>query len=194
MTKSLLRGAAAGAAALAALFGTAAWAQESATPSISDAGATTVVYRGPQIQVAISFRYARYHPEGKWLLLDTEMAAAGGPITIPRSAIAVRTPSGEVVPLATQREFVEGYQQLVSPMKQARFQREPLAYFLREPLRPLHLFRVNGVGWVWPSVVLDPFHNCYGRLYFQLPNEVHKGSYELLIHLPNNEVVIPFAI
>jgi hypothetical protein len=193
MMKSLLRGAGVGTAALAALFGAAAWAQAPAS-QITDAGATTVVYKGPRIQVAISFLYARYHPEGKWLLLDTEMAAAGGPITIPRSAVAVRTPSGEVVPLATQQEFEKGYPQMVSPIRQARFLKERLGYFLQEPFRPLHLFRVHGVGWVWPSLVLDPFHNCYGRLYFQLPNGVHKGRYELLIHLPKNEVVIPFTI
>jgi hypothetical protein len=193
MMKTRPRGAAVGTAALVALFGTTAWAQAPASQT-SQSNTTPVVYKGPRIQVAISTLYARYHPEGKWLLLDAEMAASGGPITIPRSAIAVRTPSGDVVPLATQQQFEKGYSALVSPIRLARFHREPLAYFLDEPLRPLNLFRVNGVGWVWPSVVLDPFHNCYGRLYFQLPNGVHKGHYELLIHLPKDEVVIPFTI
>jgi hypothetical protein len=190
---NLLRGMGVAAAALGALFGTAALAETSAA-SVSDAGATIVVYRGPRIQVAISDKYARYHPEGNWLMLDTEMAATGGPIGIPRSAIAVRTPSGEVVPLATQEEFERGYPQLVSPIKQADFLREPLGYFLHEPFRPLHLFRVHGVGWVWPSAWLDPFHNCYGRLYFHLPNGVRKGRYELLMQLPKHEVVIPFTV
>jgi len=180
-------------AAVAALVGTAAGAETSAS-HFSDAGATTVVYRGPRIQVAVSWRYARYHPEGTWLMLDTEMSAFGGPIGIPRGAFAVRTPSGEVVPLATQEEFERGYPQLVSPIRQADFLRENLGYFLHEPIRPLHLFRVHGVGWVWPSAWLDPFHNCYGRLYFHLPNGVQKGRYELLIHLPKDEVVIPFTV
>ena len=193
MRVTLLRTTGVGVAALGALFAAVARAQTSPLPA-TDAGATTAVYRGSRIQVAVSDLYARYHPEGQWLLLDTEWGAAGGPISIPRSAIAVRTPSGEVVPLATQQEFEDGYPQLASPIRQADFTRENLGYFLPERFRPLNLFRVHGVGWVWPSVVLDPFHNCYGRLFFHLPNGVQKGRYELLIHLPKSEVVIPFTV
>ena len=193
MRTNLLRGAGVAVAALGALSGTAARA---GTPpsQITDAGATTSVYRGPRIQVAISDQYARYYPEGRWLLLDTEMSASGGPISIPRSAIAVRTPSGEVVPLATQEEFEKGYPELASPIRQANFFKEHLGYFLPERPRALDLFRLHGVGWVWPSAVLDPFHNCYGRLYFHLPGGVQKGRYELLIALPKTEVVIPFNV
>jgi hypothetical protein len=181
-------------ASLGALFGTVTLAGAAPASPVEDTGATTVVYKGARIQVAISCLYARYHPEGNWLLLDTEMTAHGGPIGIPRSNIAVRTPSGDVVPLATQKEFEEGYPQLVSPIKRADFLREHLAYFLPEPFRPLNLFRLHGVGWVWQSAWLDPFHNSYGRLYFHLPNGVHKGHYELLILLPKEEVVIPFTV
>jgi hypothetical protein len=202
MRTNLIRATGVAVAALGALFGTVALAgtapasQVEASPAsqVKDVGATTVLYRGPRIQVAISFQYARYHPEGKWLLLDAEMSAYGGPIGIPRNAIAVRTPSGDVVPLATQKEFEEGYPQLVSPIKRADFLREPLGYLLPEPFRRLHLFALHGIGWVWQDAWLDPFHNCYGRLYFHLPNGVHKGHYQLLIHLPKSEVVIPFTI
>jgi hypothetical protein len=193
MRMSLLRGTGMAVAALAALFGTTARA-ETRTSHGADAGATIAVYKGPRIQVAISDRYARYYPGGQWLLLDIEMSATGGPISISRSEIAVRTPGGEVIPLATQQEFERGYPELVSPIRQANFFKEGLGYFLPEHPRELHLFRLHGVGWVCPSAVLDPFHNCYGRLFFHLPNGVQKGRYELLIRLPKNEVVIPFTV
>jgi hypothetical protein len=194
MRTNVLRAAGVAVASLGTLFGAVALASAAPASSVQDPGATIAVYKGARIQVAISYLYARYHPEGKWLLLDAEMTAHGGPIAIPRGNIAVRTPSGDVVPLATPQEFEEGYPQLVSPIKQAEFLKENLAYFLTEPFRPLNLFRLHGVGWVWQSVVLDPFHNSYGRLYFHLPNGVHKGQYELLIHLPKEEVVIPFTV
>ncbi len=193
MRMTFLRGMGAGAAGLGALFGAAARAQTPASHAV-DAGATVAVYQGPRIQVAISDRFARYHPEGHWLLLDAEMSATGGPISIPRSEIAVRTPGGEVIPLATQQEFEEGYPALVSPIRQADFFKEDLGYFLPEQFRDLHLFRLHGVGWVWPAAVLDPSHNCYGRLFFHLPSGVQKGRYELLIRLPKDEVVIPFNV
>ncbi len=193
MGTNLLRGTGVAVAVLGALFGTAAWAETRAS-QVSDAGTTIAVYQGPRIQVAVSDRYARYYPGGQWLLLDTEMSATGGPISIPRSAFAVRTPGGEVIPLATQQEFERGYPELVSPIWQANFFKERLGYFLPERPRELHLFRLHGVGWVWPAAVLDPFHNCYGRLFFHIPNGVQKGRYELLIRLPKNEVVIPFTV
>ncbi len=193
MRMTILRCTGVAVAAFGALLGTGARA-ETPVSQVRQAGATIVVYQGPRIQVAVSDLYARYHPEGRWLLLDTEMSATGGPISIPRREIAVRTPGGEVIPLATQQEFEKGYTELISPIWQASFLKERLGYFLHEPARSLHLFRVHGVGWVWPAVVLDPFHNCYGSLYFQLPNGVRKGRYELLIHLPKSEVVIPFNV
>lgn len=193
MRMNFLRGTGAAVAALGALFGTAARAETPASTA-TDAGSTIAVYQGPRIQVAVSDQYARYHPEGQWLMLDAEMSATGGPISIPRSGVAVRTPGGEVIPLATQQEFEKGYPELVSPIWQANVLKERLGYFLTEHPRPLHLFRLHGVGWVWPAVVLDPFHNCYGRLYFHLPSGVQKGRYELLIALPKTEVVIPFNV
>ncbi len=177
-----------------ALVAAAGWADGGAGPRTSEAGATTVFYKGPRIQVAVSCRYPRYHPVGNWLLLDVEMGAAGGPIRIPRGAVAVRTPRGDVVPLATQQEFAAGYAELASPIRLADLHRERLGYLLPERIRPLNLFRVNGVGWVWPWVLLDPFHNCYGRLYFHLPGGVTTGRYELVIRLGEEEVAIPFNV
>ncbi|MDD5564367.1 MAG: hypothetical protein PHQ91_11695 [Thermoanaerobaculaceae bacterium] len=193
MRVSVVCGTGAAVAALGAMFGTTVRAETRVAPA-TDAGSTIAVYQGPRIQVAISDQYAHYHPEGRWLLLDTEMNAVGGPINIPRSAFAVRTPGGDVVPLASQQAFEKGYPELASPIRQADFFEEHLAYFLPERHRALNLFRIHGVGWVWPSAVLDPFHNCYGRLFFQLPNGVQKGRYELLIQLEKNEVVIPFTV
>ncbi len=175
-------------AALAAPAAAAPW------PGATEPGATTVIYRGPKIQVAVNDRYDRYHPGGKWLLLDTEMATVGGTISIPRSAVAVRTPAGEVVPLASQRQFEAGYPQLTSAIILADFHRAKLDYFLPERPRAMDLFRLHGVGWVLLSIVLDPFHNSYGRLYFHLPNGVQRGRYELLIGLPKSEVAVPFYV
>jgi hypothetical protein len=194
MRTNVLRATGAVVASLGALFGTVAVAGAAPVSHGEADAATTVVYKGARIQVAISCLYARYHPEGKWLMLDAEMTAHGGPIGIPRGNIAVRTPSGDVFPLATQQAFEQGYPQLVSPIKKANFLREHLSYFMPEPFRPLNLFRLHGVGWVWQDAWLDPFHNSYGRLYFHLPNGVHNGHYQLLIQLPKEEVVIPFTI
>lgn len=181
-------------AAFGALFGTAAIADPAPTSQLTQVGATAIVYKGPQINVVVSDRFARYNPEGKWLLLDTAMTATSDPVEIPRGAIAVRTPDGTVVPLATQAEFEMHYPQLASMLMRARVAGEPLGYLIPARYRSLRLFAPRGIGIVWDSAWLDQFHNSYGRLYFNLPNGVQKGQYELLIHLPNDDVVIPFTV
>ncbi len=181
-------------AAFGALFGTAAIADPAPASQLTQVGATAIVYKGPQINVVVSDRFARYNPEGKWLLLDTAMTATSDPVEIPRGAIAVRTPDGTVVPLATQAEFEMHYPQLASTLMRARVASEPLGYLIPARYRPLRLFAPRGIGIAWDSAWLDQFHNSYGRLYFDLPNGVQKGQYELLIHLPNDEVVIPFTV
>jgi hypothetical protein len=194
MRTNLLRGMGVAVAAFGALFGTTAWADTSPAAQLTQVGATAILYKGPQIRVVVSDRYARYNPGGNWLLLDTAMTATSEPIGIPRSAIAVRTPSGEVIPLATQAEFEKHYPRLASTVMQANVTREPLGYLIPQRFRPLRLFAPHGIGITWDSAWLDQFHNSYGRLYFHLPNGVQKGQYELLIHLPKNEVAIPFTV
>ncbi|MDD5564368.1 MAG: hypothetical protein PHQ91_11700 [Thermoanaerobaculaceae bacterium] len=181
-------------AAFGTLVGTAAVAHAGPAVQLTQVGATAIVYKGPQIQVVVSDRFARYNPEGKWLLLDTAMTATSNPVEIPRSAIAVRTPDGSVVPLATQAEFEMHYPELASTLMRARVAREPLDYLIPQRPRFLRLFAPRGIGIVWDSAWLDQFHNSYGRLYFNLPNGVQKGRYELLIRLPKDEVVIPFTV
>ncbi len=194
MKRNLLRRTGVAAVAFGALVGTAAAADPAPPPQLTQVGATAIVYRGPQINVVVSDRFARYNPEGKWLLLDTAMTATSDPVEIPRGAIAVRTPGGTVVPLATQAEFELHYSQLASTLMRARVAGEPLGYLIPARYRLLRLFAPRGIGIVWDSAWLDQFHNSYGPLYFNLPNGVEKGRYELLIHLPKGEVVIPFTV
>jgi hypothetical protein len=194
MKTNLLRRTGVAVATFGALFGTVAVADPAPASQLTQVGATAIVYKGPQINVVVSDRFARYNPEGKWLLLDTAMTATSDPVEIPRGAIAVRTPDGTVVPLATQADFELHYSQLASTLMRARVAGEPLGYLIPARYRSLRLFAPRGIGIVWDSAWLDQFHNSYGRLYFNLPNGVQKGRYELLIHLPNDEVVIPFTV
>jgi hypothetical protein len=194
MRTNLLRGTGVAVTALAALFGTATGADATPGPGVTQVNATTLVYGGPLIRVAVSDRFARHNPESGWLMLDTAMDAINAPIAFPRDAIAVRTPDGQVVPLATQQEFAQHYRELAAAIMRANFMKRPLEYLPPERFRPLGLFAPRGIGLAWQAVWLDPFHNSYGRLYFRLPSRVQRGQYALLIHLAHYEVVIPFTI
>ena len=180
---------------LSLLCDAAAWAH---TPPVlletmKQVGATAIVYKGPQVDVALSYRYAKNNPSGNWLMLDTAMTAST-PIEIARSAIAVRTPDGRVVPLASQPEFGKAYARLAASIMGANAFREPLGYLVPHRVRPMELFSEPGRRLAFDSVWLDEWHSTYGRLYFDLPGGVVKGDYALLIQLPQSQVTIPFTI
>jgi hypothetical protein len=182
------------AAAFTMLFGGAAFADTGSTPQISKVAPAAVVYRGAQVDVALSYRFAEANPRGNWLLLDTVLTAATSPIEVPRSAFAVRTPTGEVIPLASEDAFSADYGQLAPTIARANLSREPMGYLIPQRFRPLRFFAQRGHGLVFPTVWLDQWHNAYGRLFFHLPYGVQSGTYELLINLPESKVVIPFTL
>jgi hypothetical protein len=99
-----------------------------------------------------------------------------------------------VVALASQEEFGKDYPRLAGELVRATATREPMAYLIPHKYRRLDFFTEPGRGLAFPSVWLDEWHNTYGRLYFQLPGGVQKGSYALLITLPESQVTIPFTI
>ena len=181
--------------ALSVLCDAAAWAHTPPVPleTTRQVGATAIVYKGPQVDVALSYRYAKANPTGTWLMLDAAMTSAV-PIEIARGAISVRTPDGTVVPLATQPEFGKAYASLAGSIERANVAREPLGYLVPHRARRMELFSEPGRRVVFDSVWLDQWATAYGRLYFELPGGVRQGAYALLISLPQSTVRIPFTI
>jgi hypothetical protein len=176
------------------LLAAAASAHTTQVPELRQVGRTAIVYRGPEVDVALSYRFARANPGAKWLFLDVEMTSAGDPIEIRRDAVAVRTPDGTIVPLASQGAFNAAYPQLAASVARANLTREPLGLLIPHRTDRLGFFTLPGGGLVFPSVWLDWERNLVGRLYFQVPGGVLPGSYTLLINLPEDTVEIPFVV
>jgi hypothetical protein len=154
---------------------------------------TAIVYKGPLIQLAMSYKFTKLNPKGDWLLLDTVLRATGAPVEVPRTAISVRTPTGTIVPLATQEAFAAEWHELGGMIQRADIAEEPLSYLLPYRYRPLRLFsRVPAI--VFSSAWLDERHDEFGRLYFQLPSGIQRGNYELLVNLKDGQVAVPFTI
>ncbi len=162
--------------------------------AVEKVGETAVLYRGPQVDVAISYRPAARNPGMNWLMLDAALTSNYGPIEIPRTAISLRTPDGRVVPLASHEAYAKGYSELAPAILQDNAIPEPLGYLTPLRFRRLTYFPAGGVGISWASAWVDEWHNSYGRLFFQLPDGVQRGTYKLLIDLPESHVVIPFTL
>jgi hypothetical protein len=182
-----------GVAALSLLMATTALAAPE-NASVKQMGASSLVYRGPELNVALGYRYARAAIGSKWLLLDTELTATANVVTLPRQDIAVETPSGEIVPMATQDQFARDYGTMRASISAANIASQPLNYLVPQRPRRLRYFARPGFQLAFSTMWINPNWNYFGRLYFELPGGVQPGQYALLIHLPKETVRIPFTL
>ena len=180
--------------ALALGIGQRAEARSKPTERLRQAGKTALVYRGPALDLALSYRYAKANLGKRWLFLDVAMTSPDGSVEVARNHVAVVTPDGQIVPLASQRQFADAYSTLIPSIAGANVAAEPLGYLTPHRPRWLGLFSAPGRTVVFPSVWVDEWHTIYGRLYFDLPDKVVPGQYALLITLKQGEVRVPFQL
>jgi hypothetical protein len=165
------------------------------TPGVERLGGTILHYRGPELDLILSYRFANSNPGEDWLFLDVGVTAeTRTAVEIKRDKIAIRTPSGEIIPLATQQEFGAAYPKLAALLARADVGSEPLDYYPSRRPKGLDFLVPPGSGIAFESVWVNDQDVAIGRLYFDLPTGVQPGSYELRIDLEETKVRIPFRL
>jgi hypothetical protein len=165
-----------------------------AESTVEQVGSAVVKYEGSNIQAAVGYRFADDTLGSKWLFLDfAATGTEGESVAIARTKISVQTPDGNTVPLATQKEFLDAYNQLRSEIARANIAGEPLDYWGGR--RPCLLdFFSSGTHVVQESAFVNVYRVCFGRLYFHVPGGVQPGKYVLVVGLKEGEMRIPFTL
>lgn len=165
------------------------------TPGVDRVGGTSLRYRGPEIEMVVSYRFASANLGIDWLILDAVMTgAAGDPVEVKRDRIFVRTPDNEAVYLASQEEFGKAYSGLRPTLVRASVGGEPIDYWTGRTECGLQFFAEPGTGITYPLTTLNDRRVCYGRLYFLLPKGVQAGTYVLGVDLPESKIRVPFKL
>jgi len=165
------------------------------TKDVERAGATVLLYKGPEVEAALGYRFAASNLGADWLMIDLAATAARETVEVKRERISLRTPDGETIPLATQQEFGVAYGSLRAEIERANVAADPLDYFPRTRVPcTLGFFAVPGEGLAFPSVWLDDRRVCHGRLFFAVPGGVQEGTYTLAIDLEESQLRIPFRL
>jgi hypothetical protein len=165
------------------------------TPGVERLGNTILHYRGPELDIVLSYRFANSHPGEDWLFLDVAISAETRTSEeIKREKIAIRIPTGEIIPLATQQEFGVAYPKLAPVLARADIASEPLDNYPGRRPKGLDFLVVPGTALAFESVWVNDQDVAIGRLYFDLPNGVQPGSYELRIDLKETKIRIPFTL
>jgi hypothetical protein len=165
------------------------------TPGVDRLGKTMLRYSGPEIEVTLSYNFANTHPGDDWLFLDTAVTGTNREaVEIQREKIALRIPSGDVIPLASQKDFGAAYPKLAPVLARADIASEPLDTYANRRPKGLDFLVVPGTAIAFESVWVNDQDVAIGRLYFEVPNGVQPGPYELRIDVKETKVRIPFRV
>lgn len=192
-----IRTTAAGLALLLALAGTAALAQQPEfSPFNHSRGRAAVEYKDPQLHVVALYYYSQRHHDSLWIVIDTALSTEERSL-IARDGFALRTPSGRVVPLATQTRVGEDTVNVQKLVRNAGTQgHDILTYFpQRDRTYDMKLFRFPFGGVVSDDFTVDHNEVAVGQLFFEAPTgQWEKGTYALIVKHPKGVAELPITL
>jgi hypothetical protein len=164
-------------------------------PGVDRMGKYILMNKGPEVEVVVGYRHAQNSLGSEWLLLEIAMTSpVGQTARVLRENVAVRTPAGATIPLATQREFTEDYGTLQPFLRSADVVRDPMDYWPpRKDTCAIRFFVEPGTGVSFDEVTVNDWRACQGRFLFKIPGGVQAGRYVLTIDLEESEIRIPFT-
>ena len=194
MTQQLWRGAIARTlcTAMLAVSGVAAQ-QQSATKSL---GQAAVQYRDKAIHVVAAYYYSQRNHDSRWLLIQSGVSTADEAV-IKRDAIALRTPKGETIPLATQRRVGEDTKQVEQLLQNASVQTHNVTSYFKQPDRfeDMQLFRLAFGPVVHDEFIVDRDRAAVGPLFFESPTGAWEpGTYTLVVRHPKGTAELPINL
>lgn len=166
-------------------------------PGIRKISRYTVLYEGPEMDVALGFHHATRSIGEEWLVVAVEFTAGsrGGRAIVDRSDISVFSPTGRRLALVGQEEFRENYGAIRVAIEQAlrslpiigRYDPGQLPcdrWFLRGPSE----------GFANDVISVNTFQLCSGPLVFRVSGGVQPGRWRLVIELEESRADIPFEL
>jgi hypothetical protein len=154
-------------------------------------------FEDERIQVVAAYYYSQNNHEQPWLLI--EIGALGRmPTEIDRRTIELVTPTGRVVPLASQSRWGQAPERSALLLQQARTSRHQISSYFKGVTGQTNLrFFVwpNGAGTVLESINVRPDELVLGDLLFESPTRLwDDGTYALVIGYDGREALLPIEL
>jgi len=169
-------------------------------PHLSIPGEFVRVVYNDEGYVILGYATANASVGQEWMLLEVGLTTQQKvQATVKRDGVAVITPDGTTIPLATQQEYNAAGGKLRSLNARANIQHQSINYF---PSWAKDACRVGFFSdtsqqvrmMSYDQVSLDWRRACVGRLYFRLPGKIQYGQYYLQVKLPHSTIRVPFRI
>lgn len=171
-------------------------------PAVDEYGTETfgrhsVIYRGPELEVAVGFSQARASLGDEWLPIAVELTTApkSNAVIVDRSAISIITPDGRRLPLVSQDVFRSNYNRMRVRVDRAMTILPILGRYETAVMPCDRWFLVGPFGgFASKEVPVNTFQVCSGPLVFEVPGGVQPGRWRLIIELEESRADIPFEI
>jgi len=181
---------------LAVTFTGCSTATPTDTPGVDRMGQYVLKQFGPELWTVLGYRFANSQLGDEWMILEIGLSSPNGQSAeVTREEIFLRSPSGDRIPLATQKQFNEVWGSLRSTIEKANVNRDPLEYFPPSRIEcAIQFFVTPGQGVSFDQVTLNDRRGCFGRLFFDVPGGIQSGRWTLGIDLEESEIRIPFEL
>jgi hypothetical protein len=159
-------------------------------------GRAVVEFRDKTIHVVAAYYYSQRNHDSRWLLIQTAISTADETI-IHRNEIALRTPQGREIPLATQTRIGEDVNKVEQLLQNAKVQTHDVASYFRQQdrLEDMQLFRLPFGPVVHNEFIVDRDHVAIGPLFFEGPSGAWAdGTYALVIRHGTNTAELPIEL
>lgn len=159
-------------------------------------GKAAVEYRDKEIHVVAAYYHSQRNHESRWLLIESALSTTREAI-IKREHIALRTPQGREIPLATQRRIGEDVKRVEQLLQNATVQTHPVASYFseRDRIEDMKMFRLPFGPVVHDEFIADRDHVAVGPLFFESPTGAwEKGTYALVVRHSNGVAELPIRL
>ena len=159
-------------------------------------GQAVVEYRDKVLHVVAAYNYSQRNHDSRWLLIEAGVSTSDEAI-IRRDAIALRTPQGQEIPLATQRRVGEDIKRVEQLLQNARVQTHNVASYFTQQDRTedMQLFRLAFGPVVHDEFIVDRDRVAVGALFFESPTGAwERGTYALVVRHRKGNAELPINL
>jgi hypothetical protein len=171
-------------------------AQEEFSSANKNVGRAAVEYRDADAHIVAAYYYSQRNHESRWLMIEAGISTTES-IAIERSAIALRTPQGREIPLATQRRVGEDVKRIEQLLQNATVLSHNVASYFpqRDRIESMRLFTLPFGPVVSDSFVVDRHRVAVGPLFFEAPTGAwEKGTYALMVRHSKGTAELPIHL
>ena len=171
-------------------------AQEEFSSANRTVGRAAVQYSDADAHIVAAYYYSQRNHESRWIMIEAGVSTTDLN-TIERSAIALRTPQGREIPLASQRRIGEDVPRIKQLLQNAKvLSHNVSSYFVqRDRIEDMSLFTLPFGPVVHDSFVVDRHRVAVGPLFFESPTGAwERGTYALIVRHSNSVAELPIHL